>query len=78
MRHPRPGPAAHRPRPGVHRPAQRVRAYDPATERNQVFGPADRIEVLVEIGKQFAGTKGGRPLWPGDIPRTSSDASAGG
>lgn len=45
-----------------------VRVYDPTTEGYRVFGPADRIEVLVEIGKQLARTEAGRPLWPGDMP----------
>ncbi|WP_206307634.1 hypothetical protein [Streptomyces sp. H23] len=59
-------------------PRSEVRAYDPKTEDYQVFGLADRIEVLVGIGKQLARTEAGRPLWPGDSTRTSSDASAGG
>ncbi|WP_406719105.1 hypothetical protein OHA53_00095 [Streptomyces althioticus] len=49
-------------------PRSEVRAYDPTTEGYRVFGPADRIEVLVEIGKQLARTEAGRPLWPGDVP----------
>ncbi|MEW2000803.1 hypothetical protein ACFWFH_34290 [Streptomyces coelicoflavus] len=49
-------------------PRSEVRAYDPTTEDFQAFGPADRIEVLVEIGRQLARTEAGRPLWPGDIP----------
>jgi hypothetical protein len=49
-------------------PRSEVRAYDPTTEGYHVFGPADRSEVLVEIGKQLARTEAGRPLWPGDIP----------
>ncbi|MEU1264571.1 hypothetical protein ABZ473_21250 [Streptomyces cellulosae] len=57
-------------------PRSEVRAYDPTTEDYQVFGPADRIEVLVEIDKQLARTEAGRPLWPGDILHTSRDTSS--
>jgi hypothetical protein len=32
-------------------PHSRVRAYDPAAGRYQTWGPADRIQVLVEVGK---------------------------
>ncbi|MFJ3213884.1 hypothetical protein [Streptomyces flaveolus] len=49
-------------------PRSEVRAYDPTTEGYRVFGPADRFEVLVEIGNQLARTEAGRPLWPGDMP----------
>ncbi|GHB74483.1 hypothetical protein GCM10010377_76180 [Streptomyces viridiviolaceus] len=49
-------------------PRSEVRAYDPTTEGYQVFGPVDRSEVLVEIGRKLARTEAGRPLWPGDIP----------
>ncbi|MFF3327824.1 hypothetical protein [Streptomyces sp. NPDC002889] len=31
-------------------PHSEVRAYDPAAERYQAYGPADRIDVLVEVG----------------------------
>ncbi|MFE9059521.1 hypothetical protein [Streptomyces mutabilis] len=54
-------------------PRSEVRVCDPTTEDYQVFGPADRIEVLVEIGKQLARTRAGRRLWPGDVPHTSAD-----
>ncbi|MGW3667427.1 hypothetical protein [Streptomyces sp. NPDC005141] len=47
-------------------PHSRVRAYDPAAARYQTWGPADRIEVLVEVGKQLALAEAGRVLWPGD------------
>ncbi|MCX4993361.1 hypothetical protein [Streptomyces sp. NBC_00568] len=47
-------------------PHSRVRAYDPAAGRYQTWGPADRIEVLVEVGKQLAFAEAGRALWPGD------------
>ncbi|MFE0420570.1 hypothetical protein [Streptomyces tendae] len=35
-------------------PTSEVRVYDPTTEDYEVFGPAERIEVLVEIGRQLA------------------------
>jgi hypothetical protein len=53
-------------------PRSEVRAYDPTAEDYQVFGPADRIEVLVEIGKQLARTESGRPLWPGAVSQMTS------
>jgi hypothetical protein len=59
-------------------PTSEVRAYDPTTEDCEAFGPAERIEVLVEIGRQLARAEAGSPLGPGGLPRTSSDASAGG
>jgi hypothetical protein len=52
-------------------PHSEVRAYDPATEDYQVFGPADRIEVLVEIGRQLARAEAGHPLWAGDVSQQS-------
>ncbi|WP_331763523.1 hypothetical protein [Streptomyces anthocyanicus] len=52
-----------------------VRAYDPTTECEQVFGPADRTEVLVEIGRQLARAEAGRPLGPGDILPPGSDTA---
>ncbi|MFD5445732.1 hypothetical protein [Streptomyces tendae] len=54
-------------------PTSEVRAYDPKTEDCQIFGPADRIEVLVEIGRQLARAEAGRPLWPGGISRPGGD-----
>jgi hypothetical protein len=30
------------------------------------YGPADRIKVLLAIGKQLAWAEAGSPLWPGD------------
>ncbi|PWI05142.1 hypothetical protein DIZ27_41085 [Streptomyces sp. NWU339] len=47
-------------------PRSEVRVYDPAAERYQVYGPADRIEVLVEVGRQLAWAEAGCALWPGD------------
>ncbi|MEV4049434.1 hypothetical protein [Streptomyces sp. NPDC049744] len=55
-----------------------VRAYDLTMEGYQIFGPADRIEVLVDIGKQLVQVEAGSPLWPGNLPRSSRDASVGG
>ncbi|AVH60901.1 hypothetical protein C4B68_00960 [Streptomyces dengpaensis] len=47
-------------------PHSEVRAYDPAAGRCQAYGPAERIEVLVEVGKQLAWAEAGWSLWPGD------------
>ncbi|MGW5482623.1 hypothetical protein [Streptomyces sp. NPDC004008] len=47
-------------------PHSEVRAYDPAAGRYQVYGPADRIEVLVEVRKQLAWAEAGCAWWPGD------------
>ncbi|MFF3617269.1 hypothetical protein [Streptomyces sp. NPDC002580] len=41
-------------------PHSRVRAYDPAAGRYRTWGPADRIEVLVEVGRQLAVAEAGR------------------
>ncbi|MEV6029360.1 hypothetical protein [Streptomyces sp. NPDC052036] len=54
-------------------PHSQVRAYDPAAGRYQVYGSADRIEVLVEVGRQLAWAEGARLVagrWPAD-PRRS-------
>ncbi|MEU6610280.1 hypothetical protein ABZ922_35430 [Streptomyces shenzhenensis] len=59
-------------------PRSEVRAVDPTTGRHRALGPADRIEVLVEVGKQLAWAEAGSPLWPGDDllpPINSADAS---
>ncbi|MFF0698563.1 hypothetical protein ACFYU4_38775 [Streptomyces tendae] len=56
-------------------PTSDVRAYDPASENYQVLGPADRIEVLVEIGRQLARAEAGHPLWPGDVPLPAGDTA---
>ncbi|WP_406723399.1 hypothetical protein WJ438_00120 [Streptomyces sp. GD-15H] len=47
-------------------PRSEVRVYDLAAERYQAYGPADRIEVLVEVGRQLAWAEAGCALWPGD------------
>ncbi|MBT2393566.1 hypothetical protein J7E87_30180 [Streptomyces sp. ISL-1] len=58
-------------------PHSEVRAYDPAAGRYQVYGPADRIEVLVEVGKQLSWAEAGCALWPGDgllVPANPGEA----
>ena len=47
-------------------PYSQVRTHDPATGRIQVFGPADRSEVLAAIGSRLLQAEAGIPLWPGD------------
>ncbi|MET7456274.1 hypothetical protein ABZT03_31230 [Streptomyces sp. NPDC005574] len=47
-------------------PHTRVRIYDPVSGRYQTYGPADRIEVLIEVGRQLATAEAGQALWPGD------------
>ncbi|WP_406469853.1 hypothetical protein [Streptomyces sp. NBC_01615] len=47
-------------------PQSEVRVYDPAAERYQAYGAADRIEVLAEVGRQLAWAEAGCTLWPGD------------
>ncbi|WP_246113600.1 hypothetical protein [Streptomyces montanus] len=47
-------------------PHSEVRAYDPAAGRYKTYGPADRIEVLVAVGKQLACAEAGCALWPGN------------
>ncbi|GGJ66359.1 hypothetical protein [Streptomyces brasiliensis] len=47
-------------------PHSEVRAVGPTTGKHQVYGPADRIEVLVQAGKHLARAEAGSPLWPGD------------
>ncbi|WP_406326551.1 hypothetical protein [Streptomyces sp. NBC_00203] len=47
-------------------PQSEVRVYDPAAERYQAYGAADRIEVLAEVGRQLAWAEAGCALWPGD------------
>ncbi|MGW5657228.1 hypothetical protein [Streptomyces humi] len=46
-------------------PHSEVRTVDPTTEGHRVYGPADRIEVLVEVGRHLAWAEAGSPLWPG-------------
>ncbi|WP_455357115.1 hypothetical protein [Streptomyces sp. SYSU K217416] len=58
-------------------PHSEVRAYDPAAGRYQAYGPADRIEVLVEVGRQLAWAEAGCALWPGDgllVPANPGEA----
>ncbi|MER6370130.1 hypothetical protein ABT255_17415 [Streptomyces mirabilis] len=47
-------------------PHSEVRVYDSAAGRHQAYGPAERIEVLVEVGRQLAWAEAGCALWPGD------------
>lgn len=47
-------------------PHSEVRVYDPAAGRHQAYGPAERIEVLAEVGRQLAWAEAGCALWPGD------------
>ncbi|GGN44628.1 hypothetical protein [Streptomyces fuscichromogenes] len=46
-------------------PHSEVRTIDPSSGARRVYGPADRIEVLVEVGKHLAWAEAGSPLWPG-------------
>ncbi|MGW3313715.1 hypothetical protein ACWDG9_44945 [Streptomyces sp. NPDC001073] len=41
-------------------PHTEVRAVGP------IYGPTDRTEVLVQVGRQLAWAEAGSPLWPGD------------
>ncbi|MEU9214446.1 hypothetical protein AB0D27_42900 [Streptomyces sp. NPDC048415] len=59
-------------------PPSEVRAYDPATGRCQAYGPAERRDVLVEVGKQLAWAEAGCPLWPGDALLTPTNAEEAG
>ncbi|MFE2302692.1 hypothetical protein ACFXAW_31405 [Streptomyces sp. NPDC059445] len=47
-------------------PHSTVRAYDLASREYRTYGPADRIEVLVSIGRELARVEAGCALWPGD------------
>jgi len=47
-------------------PHSEVRAVVPATGEQRAYGPADRIEGLIEVGRQLARAEAGSPLWPGD------------
>ncbi|MFI9605054.1 hypothetical protein ACIHCX_35445 [Streptomyces sp. NPDC052043] len=47
-------------------PHSEVLVYDPAVGRHQAYGPAERIEVLVEVGRQLAWAEAGCALWPGE------------
>ncbi|MEU5632084.1 hypothetical protein ACH47C_23235 [Streptomyces rishiriensis] len=59
-------------------PHSEVRVVDPTSGAHRAYGPADRIGVLVEVGRHLAWAEAGSPLWPGDgllSPITSGDAS---
>ncbi|MFE1442734.1 hypothetical protein [Streptomyces sp. NPDC058739] len=47
-------------------PHSQVRTVDPEGGQQSVYGPADRVEVLVEVGRHLARVEAGCPLWPGD------------
>jgi hypothetical protein len=58
-------------------PHSEVRVYDPAAGRHQAYGPAERTEVLAEVGRQLAWAEAGCALWPGDgllIPAKPGEA----
>jgi hypothetical protein len=61
-------------------PDCQVRAYDPRAGRYQAYGLADRIEVLIEVGKQLAWAEAGCTLWPGDglLAPTNPEETRGG
>ncbi|MEU3791757.1 hypothetical protein AB0F07_18420 [Streptomyces fructofermentans] len=44
-------------------PHSDVRVQDPA---DHVYGPVDRIRVLIGVGWHQAWAEAGSPLWPGD------------
>ncbi|MCH5677285.1 hypothetical protein [Streptomyces gilvus] len=59
-------------------PCSEVRVVDPTTGTHRAYGPADRIAVLIEVGRHLARAEAGSPLWPGDgllPPVNSADAS---
>ncbi|MEU3795997.1 hypothetical protein AB0F07_40545 [Streptomyces fructofermentans] len=47
-------------------PHSEVRVQDPADGRHHVYGPVDRIRVLIGVGWHLAWAEAGSPLWPGD------------
>ncbi|WP_369228440.1 hypothetical protein AB5J52_48190 (plasmid) [Streptomyces sp. R39] len=47
-------------------PHSEVRVIDPTSGAHHTYGPADRIEVLIEVGRHLAWAEAGSPLWPGD------------
>ncbi|MET9735854.1 hypothetical protein ABZZ79_36090 [Streptomyces sp. NPDC006458] len=47
-------------------PHSEVRTVDPRSGQQRVYGPADRVKVLVEVGRRLARAEAGCPLWPGD------------
>ncbi|MFJ9380496.1 hypothetical protein [Streptomyces sp. NPDC101455] len=60
-------------------PRSEVRAVGPAAGSCRVYGPAGRIEVLAEVGRQLAWAEAGCPLWPGDdlLPPNTAMAPPG-
>ncbi|MFJ9544120.1 hypothetical protein ACIRPX_43925 [Streptomyces sp. NPDC101225] len=59
-------------------PHSEIRTVDPTSGAHRAYGPADRIEVLVEVGRHLAWAEAGSPLWPGNgllPPINSADAS---
>ncbi|MEU6256169.1 hypothetical protein [Streptomyces sp. NPDC047043] len=59
-------------------PHGEIRAVDPTSGAHCTYGLADRVEVLVEVGKHLAWAEAGACLWPGDgllPPVNSVDAS---
>ncbi|MPY37144.1 hypothetical protein FNH09_39800 [Streptomyces adustus] len=55
-------------------PHSEVRVYDPEFGRHQTYGPAERIEVLAEVGRQLGWAEAGCVLWPGDGLLAPADA----
>ncbi|MFM9499745.1 hypothetical protein ACKI1Q_39925 [Streptomyces galilaeus] len=47
-------------------PHSEVRAVGPTAGGHRVYGASDRVEVLLEVGRQLAWAEAGCPLWPGD------------
>lgn len=59
-------------------PHSEIRAVGPTSGAHRAYGPTDRIEVLVEIGRHLAWAEAGSPLWPGNgllPPINSADGS---
>ncbi|MER6678546.1 hypothetical protein [Streptomyces sp. NPDC000983] len=58
-------------------PRSEVQAVDPASGTRRVYGPAERLEVLVEVGRLLARVEAGSPLWPGSglPPGSSTDST---
>ncbi|MFD5818359.1 hypothetical protein [Streptomyces sp. NPDC127038] len=47
-------------------PHSTLRSYDGELGEYRTYGPADRDEVLVSIGRELARVEAGCALWPGD------------
>ncbi|WP_225320927.1 hypothetical protein [Streptomyces luteolifulvus] len=47
-------------------PHSQIRAVDSTSGADRMYGPADRIGVLVEVGRQLAWAEAGCPMWPGE------------